>query len=120
MGIMVGEDGNLSVGKSGFLVNTFPNKKYYDVYSYSTSMQSYERGHLGDATREVLKTTNSNWDSSFFRMLSPNAEYMLKSGFYNDNILAGLFYTFNHPGNQSDSRILDSFRIVLTNQDGNE
>ncbi len=31
----------------------WPSNKYYDLYDYSTSNQQYQRGHLGDATKEL-------------------------------------------------------------------
>ena len=40
-----------------------PANKYYDKYSYNTSMTSFSRGKLGDATREIL-TTNGVFSSA--------------------------------------------------------
>ena len=65
--------GNDSINTSGFsgpLTSgnnytgvSFPNEKYYDLYSYGTTSQdnvAYKRGKLGDATFETL-----HWNSDF-------------------------------------------------------
>ena len=44
----------------GSYTNATLPKKYYDIYAYSTTNTTYERGYLGDATKEVI----SNWQES--------------------------------------------------------
>jgi len=33
--------------------SSWPDSKYYDAYSYATSNQNFQRGFLGDATKEM-------------------------------------------------------------------
>ncbi len=59
---------------SGLSVENMPNQKYYDLYGFSDSFLTHERGHLGDATRETLATYGSgtggwNSDNSYFPLI---------------------------------------------------
>jgi len=89
MGIMLDENGNLMSGRnnlnhSGFngilgcpncdggdkaitsITNGYewPDKRYYDTYSYSTNDQHFERRILGDATGEVGPFASKNYNGS--------------------------------------------------------
>jgi hypothetical protein len=52
---------------SGFAAGTMPDAKYYDIYTYGTTVSdaaAYTRGKLGDATKEVVKASSSTWYGS--------------------------------------------------------
>ncbi len=42
----------------------WPSSKYYDLYEYSTSDQQFQRGHLGDGTKEFGPFYSVNWPKS--------------------------------------------------------
>ena len=70
MGNMVDTNGNFYNSNAGFNEN-YPNSKYYDSYTYNTSYITHERGKLGDATKEILKsfgTATGGWygNNSYF------------------------------------------------------
>ncbi len=46
--------------------NAWPSKKYYDLYDYDTSNQQYQRGTLGDGTKEVGPFYSVNYVSKEF------------------------------------------------------
>ena len=57
MGNQVNSAGNFSSSQSGF---STVNDKYYDKYSYGTNGSSFERGKLGDTTREIKKNSETS------------------------------------------------------------
>ena len=69
MGNMIEEDtslGKFNANSQSGTWDTIPDIKYYDSYAYDTIYSTYERGYLGDATRETLKTfatTTGAWYS---------------------------------------------------------
>ncbi|MDO4369652.1 MAG: hypothetical protein Q4C29_03865, partial [bacterium] len=77
-----GKNPSETTGTSGFtgyafrglitLKYDFPNKRYYDKYSYGTSNIEYTRGKLGDATKEM---SPSRIDSSYTSWYSTTASF---------------------------------------------
>ena len=66
MGNMVNSSGKFYSSSSGF--STPPDSIYYDSYTYGTSYTTHGRGKLGDATKETLKTFESDtggWYSDY-------------------------------------------------------
>ena len=47
-------------------------EKYVDLYSYGTSVTAINKSKLGDATREVMQTTDKVWDDGGLRMINVN------------------------------------------------
>ena len=45
-------DGNQATDKENTTGREWPSSKYYDLYDYKTNNQEYQRGILGDATKE--------------------------------------------------------------------
>ena len=71
----------------------FPNKRYYDKYSYGTSKTEYTRGKLGDATKEMAPTgTKGNWYSDSADFPCSNRPWFMRGGRYDYDSSAGLFY----------------------------
>ena len=72
-------------------------KKYATVYSSNRTSNSitldqiYSIGKIGDATKEVVRSTTSLWESSSFRMLYQGYPYLKRGG-------SGLFYTYYSNG----------------------
>ncbi len=111
------------LGSSGFTTSTVGNydPKYYDVYSSSSTVSSYQYRILGDATGEIgpFKNyqdgdKNSRWHNSWYK----NSSYFVDSsyswfgrgGSYEYGALAGQFYFSRSTGGTNSSM---SFRIVL-------
>ena len=70
---------------------SFPNSKYYDLYSYGTSSSDYTRRILGDATGEV-----AGWYGDFaYFVFSDSPWFVRGSGYYDVPSGAGVF-SFNY------------------------
>ena len=105
-----GFTGYLYSGGQTTLTYDFPNKRYYDKYSYGTSETEYTRGKLGDATKEISPYRTYGWysDCAFF----PDSSYswFVRGGSFNFGSGAGLFY-FNRSGGFADA--YNSARAVV-------
>ena len=84
---------------------SFPNSKYYDLYSYGTSSSDYTRRILGDATGEV-----HGWydDDAYF--VFSGGPWFVRGGGVIDPTNAGVFTFFGHIGVPDP---LLAFRSVL-------
>ena len=136
VGVMEDENGSLMSGRnesenSGFNGSLysgetksdgydFPNKKYYDVYSYSLSNTEYQRGILGDATGETGPFANriyldvtrqiGSWYTNYSRFVWSSNPWFLRGGDYPIGTYAGVF-AFHQEQGRVGSNI--SFRVVL-------
>ena len=99
----------------------FPDKKYYDTYSYATVDEQYQRRILGDATGEMGPFANATYltitkqiGSLHFNLahfvLTSNP-WFYRGGHCDDGIYAGMF-TFSHEYGRATTWL--SFRIILT------
>ncbi len=101
----------------------WPSRKYYDLYDYNTSNQLYQRGHLGDATKELgpfysvkynyntkpLRFINSNfYDASYF--VNSGSPWFMRGGHFTAGSDTGIGAFVNENGHASGNY---SFRIVL-------
>ncbi len=96
----------------------WPSSKYYDLYDYSDNNYSYQRGILGDGTKEFgpFYKINSNYLfgsynadlSSFVNSYFP---WFLRGGDFGYGTGAGLEAFTDYSGQAGDN---DSFRIILT------
>ena len=92
MGNMVNSSGNFYSSSSGF--SSSPNSKYYDRYTYGTSFVTHNRGKLGDATKEILKTFGSNeggWYNDYASILRSDLSWFERGGSYDSGAYAGVF-----------------------------
>ena len=91
MGNMVNSSGAMYSSSSGF--STYPNKKYYDKYSYGTSDTEYTRGKLGDATKEMAPSSSSykTWYSDNAVFPNSSDSWFLRGGLFYYDSYAGLF-----------------------------
>ncbi len=93
MSNIVNTDGTTMIpSSSGF--TTYPDAKYYDKYSYSTSNTSRIRSKLGDGIKEVYKGSNGWYsdDSGFAYLKYP---WFQRGGYYNNDAKAGVFSSYN-------------------------
>ena len=112
MGNMVNNRGNFYSESSGF--STAPEIKYYDKYSYSASSTVGTRGHLGDATSEVVVSGNTGWNRDYAYFVNISGSWFLRGGGYGNGSDAGAFYfTYNNAVAYSS----DSGRAVLVRRD---
>ena len=100
----------------------WPSSKYYDLYDYSSIDQTFQRGHLGDGTKEfgpfyqvsyndgitVRRIGSYNADGDFF-IYSGNP-WFLRGGHFSSGTDSGIFNFHNAHGN---AYITSGFRIVL-------
>ncbi len=94
--------------------DTIPGLKYYDSYKYDTSELSHGNGHLGDATRETLKTfgtsKNDGWHGDYSSFPNNNNNWFLRGGDSYNQSDAGLFAFINDVG---DPFYYRGFRMTL-------
>ncbi len=71
----------------------FPNKRYYDKYSYDASSNTtYTRGKLGDATKEMAPTGNTgNWYGDYAYFVRSGNPWFVRGGNFNNGAYAGAF-----------------------------
>ena len=111
MANMVDTDKNMVPGYSGYTTTSYPNAKYYDRYSYSTSANSRVRSKLGDATKEVYVSDNNGWYLNSLSLAKFDYPWILRGGHYNDSP-SGIFHSVTNNGGTYDN---NSTRIVMTN-----
>ena len=99
MANMVDSSGAFNSNSSGFSPN--PESKYYDKYAYGTSSTDSARGHLGDATSEILLTSNNGWNSDFVSFPTSSSPWVARSGDLMNTNNAGIFYTTGTTGSIS-------------------
>ena len=88
----------------------YPNTKYYDKYSFSTSSNSKIRSKLGDGIKEVYKGTGG-WYNDYSYLAYSRYPWFSRGGYYNDAASAGVFYSRNHNGNAGSYL---SSRLIIT------
>ena len=103
MSNIVNSDGKTMItSNSGF--STYPDTKYYDKYSYSTSGVLRIRSKLGDGIKEVYNTDRYGWysDSSYLGYAS-RPWFMRGGGTTTTGSEAGLFYSYYYYGGATTS-----------------
>ena len=98
MSNIINSDGKTMItSNSGF--STYPDAKYYDKYSYSTSGVLRIRSKLGDGIKEVYNTDRYGWygDSSYLGYAS-RPWFMRGGGTTTTGSEAGLFYSYYYYG----------------------
>ena len=76
---------------SGYTTTTYPDAKYYDKYSYSTSVTSRKRSKLGDGIKEVYKSSDNCWYSDFSYLANSSFPYLHRGGHAGNGSPAGVF-----------------------------
>ena len=110
MGNMVTSSGVMYSSSSGF--STYPNKRYYDKYSYGTSSTEYTRGKLGDATKEMAPTgITGNWYSDYASFPTSYNPWFMRGGDFSNGSNAGLF---GFDGSRGNANVDISARAVIS------
>ena len=93
-----------------------PDSKYYDSYTYGTNNDDYSRGHLGDATKEVIANSGSYlaWNNDDALFVLSNFPWFLRGGYYNKGSSAGVFFFINYNYGAENSNY--SWRVVLSSE----
>ena len=102
---------NMISSSSGYNNSEYPDSKYYDIYSYSTSYSSRIRSKLGDAIKEVYNSDEFSWYSDLSVLASSDGAWFQRGGLNDENLTAGLFSSVNDDG--SNSRYY-STRLIIT------
>ncbi len=87
----------------------YPDAKYYDKYSYSTSYTSRKRSKLGDGIKEVYNTGSYGWYSNIFYLPYHKNPWLGRGGSGSDS---GLFSSIYHSGDSSISSNFSSHLII--------
>ena len=88
----------------------YPNTKYYDKYSYSTSNTTRKRSKLGDGIKEVYNGSKGWYSDSSF-LATSGGPWFGRGGYYNNGANAGVFRSLPGIGN-ADSNY--SSRLIIT------
>ena len=106
MGNMVNTSGTFYSSSSGFS-SPYPESKYYDKYSYSTSstsIASYSRSKLGDGIKETIKDitntgSGAGWGYYGYRNMSNSSDsWFLRGGLAYSTTISGVFCSFDSIG----------------------
>lgn len=121
--MVVGSDATYTSGFAG--VNylgtaltgiTFPASKYTDVYSYFNAPVAFNRGKLGDATKETkdgTDTATSAWYSNSTVFPSGTYPWFVRGGAPNGPSEAGLFNFYYHYGSSGTN--ISSRSVITSN-----
>ena len=115
MANMVDQEGYLNPSYANF---TTLDTKYYDIYAYGTTDIDHERGHLGDATREILKLFGAGaggWYNDISYFSYGDCPWFNRGGRVANGYATGIFGFVRDGGNANDPA---TFRVALTAQDG--
>ena len=119
--MMSGNDSSSNSGYTGKIYDSgkyslytgidYPNTKYYDKYSFSTSNESRIRSKLGDGIKEVYKGSSAGWYSDNSGLALSNYPWFNRGDRYNSGTSAGVFSSDANYG-CDDSSV--SSRLVIT------
>ena len=88
----------------------YPDAKYYDKYSYSTSESLIKGSKLGDGIKEVYKGTNG-WHNDDSKRVYSELPWSIRGGNSNFNSGSGVFSSSYSIGNSSSG---NSSRLIIT------
>ena len=90
---------------------SYPDDKYYDKYSYSTSYTTRKRSKLGDGIKEAYKSGYGGWYSDRLNFANYDDPWFLRGGRYSNGLNAGLFWS---NGDRGSSFSYNSSRFIIT------
>ena len=103
--------------------SSMPEAKYYDKYTGTDSKDDFTKYHLGDATKETLKTydivgygivVSNAWYGDYSKSVAFSNPWVLRGGYYDYNgNVAGVFAFGSSHGYIGSSGSDSSFRVVL-------
>ena len=88
---------------------TYPEKKYYNIYSYGSNAKNSTK--LGDAVKEVQTGTNVGWYSVFNYSLEKQRPWFRRGGGYSGGNSTGIFYAGYEYGSALDGA---STRFIIS------
>ena len=91
---------------------SMPEAKYYDKYTGTDSSSDFTKYHLGDATKETLKTKSREqnaWYEDHSSSVSSSYPWVTRGGYY----FVGATGVFSFASNNGDSYSTNSFRVVF-------
>ena len=103
---------NDTIKSAGFI--SMPEAKYYDKYTGTDSSSDFTKHHLGDATKETLKTKSTGlnaWYGDYSSSVNSYTSWALRGGYYNSSTDAGVFYFSNNTGGNVGA---NSFRVAFS------
>ena len=91
------------------------DSKYYDSYTYGTSYDDHSRGHLGDATKEVIANSSNYeaWNNDYAYFAYSSTPWFKRGGNYNNGSSAGVFAFYFSDGYANSN---NSWRVVLSSE----
>ena len=111
MANIVSNDGTTMIPDgSSYTTTTYPNVKYYDKYSYSTSYSLRIRSKLGDGIKEVYKG-DEGWYGDYSYLVDSLDPWFIRGGHYNNGAAAG---AFSSVGDDASALSADSSRLIIT------
>ena len=103
---------NDTISSAGF--SSMPEAKYYDKYTGTDSYSDFTKYHLGDATKETVKTKSSGsnaWYGDFSASVYSSSPWVFRGGgCYNSTRAGVLFFSYG----DGDSYSNNSFRVVFS------
>ena len=90
---------NDKIDSAGF--SSMPEDKYYDKYTGTDSKSDFTKYHLGDATKETLKTKSTggySWYGDYSYSVFSSNPWVLRDGDFSNSTSAGVFSFDNYPG----------------------
>ena len=106
---------NDTIWSAGF--STMPEAKYYDKYTGTSSESDFTKYHLGDATKETVKTKllgSNAWYGDYSYSVYSYNTWVERGGHYNSGTSAGVFYFGAYDGRSSSGGVSDySFRVAF-------
>ena len=93
--------------------SSMPEAKYYDKYTGTNSRDDFTKYHLGDATKETIKTKSKGenaWYKDYSQSINSSYSWVERGGFYYGGTSAGVFSFATYDGDSFSSL---SFRVVL-------
>ena len=109
-----GKFSNGNISTTG--IRDLPETKYYDLYPYGTTFNdqaAYDRGKIGDLTRELNPLSSYTWNNDYAVVIGP-VNPVIRRGDYvlalNAGANAGIFAFNSNNGNANEDH---SFRVTL-------
>ena len=103
---------NDTIGYAGF--SSMPEAKYYDKYTGTNSESDFTKYHLGDATKETVKTKSTGgnaWYQDYSYAVYSSYPWMLRGGSSSNGTAAGVFRFYDNNGNIGSG---GSFRVAFS------
>ena len=114
-----GFNGKFSDGTASITgIRDLPDSKYYDLYIYGTTYNdqvAYDRGKIGDLTREFNPNGEYTWNSDSAKFIRPTDPTFIRGDYSsadNDGSNAGIFAFYSYVNGGVNDH--NSFRPVLT------